>query len=277
MTPLFGRISRALPLAMLALGARSLTAQTVVTPAAPAGWVFYDGAGPGTDPATITGAQPFNGNGSAQFTITASNQQPSALFLFNTPVTLSSLGSLSLGFSWLTPTGTVPDASPTIRLLLSGLSNTTQVGRSDGSLGWYSNTPDGSWDTGLFSLSSGDFFFRVGGVGQEADACNATALSFDDRRQTIADWVSTCNGTGGTANIDNATVVGIQVDWGTFTAAGSPTAYADGVTFTVGANTGSYNFETAGSLQSVTPEPATLSLMGLGLVGLAGMRRKRAR
>jgi hypothetical protein len=251
--------------------AAPLQAQTV-TPANPNGWIFYDGAGPGTDPATITNAKPYNGNGSLQFTVSASNQQPSAAYLFGAPVALSGLNSLSLGYSFLTPNGTVPAASPTIRLLLTGITNGHQPGtRSDGSLGWYLNGSSDSWQTQSLSLTSGDFFFRIGGVGQAANDCNSTGSSFDDRRQTINAFKAACSGADGKININTASIVGVQVDWGTFVAPGTATAYADQVNFSIGANNGNYNFETT----SVVPEPASVALLGFGMVAIGFVARKR--
>ena len=256
----------------LALAGSALQAQTIVTPGNLNGWILYDGAS-GTSPAAITAAQPFNGNGSLQYNVNASNQQPSAAFVFANPVALSQLQNLSLGYSFLTPAGSTPAASPTIRLLLTGLSGVTQPGtRTDGSLGWYLNGSSNAWQTQSFSAAVGDFFFRVGGVGQEALDCKSTGSSFDDRRQTIGAWLSACNGTGGAANLVNAFVVGVQVDWGTFANQGPATGYADMVNFSIGPNEGNYNFEVS---SNVVPEPASMSLLGLGLVGVGAMARKR--
>ncbi len=258
--------------AALCVGTMPLVAQTV-TPTNLNGWTLTDDAS-GTNPVTITNAKPFNGNGSLQYTVSAANQQPAARYLLNTPVALQGLNSLSLGFSFLTPVGTVPASSPTIRLLLLGITNGNQPGgRTDGSLGWYLNGSSNSWATQSLSLNSGDFFFRVGGVGQAANNCMSTSSSFDDRRQTIAAFEAACTGAGGTINLNTATIVGVQVDWGTFTTPGTVTSYADQVNFSIGANSGNYNFETT----SVVPEPASVALLGFGMValGFAARRRKQ--
>ncbi|MEP6833305.1 MAG: PEP-CTERM sorting domain-containing protein [Gemmatimonas sp.] len=257
----------------LLLASNTLAAQTTVTPTSLNGWTLFDDAGPGTDPATITNAKPFNGNGSLQYTVSASNQQPAARYLF-APVALQGLNSLSLGYSFLTPLGTVPAASPTIRFLLTGISNGNQPGgRTDGSLGWYLNGSSDSWDTRSFSLTSGNFFFRLGGVGQAANDCATTGSSFDDRRQTIALFEAACNGVGGKINLNTASIYGVQVDWGTFVAPAAATSYADMVNFTVGANQGNFNFETT----SVVPEPSSVALLALGMaaVGFVARRRKQ--
>ena len=249
-------------------------AQTVVTPAnlAASGWLLGDGSS-GTSRATISGAQPYNGNGSLQFTVNASNQQPLAFYNFASPVAFSSLTSFSLGYSLFTPTTATPAASPTIRLLLSGLTNSGQSGRSDGSFGWYLNGAAGAWDTRSFTMNSGDFFFRVGGVGQEDASCKNPASSFDDRRQTIGLFKTACTGANGTVNLSTASIVGVEVDWGTFVAPPGATVYADAINFSVGTYNGNYNFETSAS--SVVPEPASMALMAFGMVAVGIVSRKR--
>ena len=285
----FGRSTASLAVSarwMVAIGSAVLATQamaTVVTPSDLQGWLLADGAS-GTSPAQITGARPDAGNGSLQFDINASNQQPLAYHAL-TAVRFGDLvnSNMSFGFDWLLPVGAPSNSSPTIRLLLSGLSGVAQPGgRTDGSLGWYANTlGSGVFVTSAFSMTSGEFFFRVGGVGQESNACTSTASSFDDRRQTLAQWAGTCTGAGGTANIDNAFVTGIEVDWGTFSTTIPQSSFADLINYSnIGSNNGSFNFEVRASAAAV-PEPDTLALMVLGMGLAAGtvartQRRRRA-
>ena len=269
----------ALGLVLGAMAASAAAAPVVVTPGNLQGWVLADGNS-GTSPAAITGTQAYQGNGSIQLNISAGNQQPLAAYGFTTPLTFGSLigSGMSFGYSWLLPVGSPPATSPTIRLLLSGLTNSTQVGRSDGSLGFYTNgAGDGTWHTDTFNMTSGDFFFRVGGKGQETLNCATGSFggSFDDRRQTLASWATACTGVGtGTVNLVNALVVGIEVDWGSFVTAGAVSAFADRINFNIGTNVGDYNFElTAGNV----PEPTSmaLTLLALGMAAAATAKRSR--
>ena len=256
----------------------ALAAPVIVTPGNLQGWILADGAS-GTSPAAITGAQQYEGNGSIQLNINAANPQPLAYHGFSSPIRFGNLvgSGASFGFSYLLPVGSPPATSPTIRLMLSGLSNSSQPTRTDGSLGWYLNgSGDGAWHTSSLSMTNGDFFFRIGGRGQAEDSdCRPSTIggSFDDRRQTLAQWANLCTGTASnTIDLDDALVTGIEVDWGTFSTTGPVTAFVDRINYSVGANVGDYNFELR---DATVPEPGSLALAGLALAGLVAAARQR--
>lgn len=263
-------------MAAVAVCTSAVQAQTtVVTPTSLNGWFLYDGK-PGTppSPAQITGAMPFDGNGSLQLTATNGTQQPAAFFGLASPVPLSSL--TDLGFSYSAATGEV--AAPTLRLFVSGISGSTHT---TGSFGWYGSTGTSGFTTPSLGIDDGEFFFRLTGAGQVDNACDNTGFTqtFDDRRLLLDDWTRVCNGETGKLGLADAMITGIEVDYGSFPGITSPTTvYADEVHFGFSGGTPStYNFE-VNSPTSTVPEPASMTLLGLGLVALVGARgRTRAR
>jgi hypothetical protein len=269
-------MKRLIAVAALVALASPMAAQTVVTPGNLHGWSLYDGGSAGTDPSAISGINPFAGNGSLAMNITTSGQQPAAFFAFANPFLLSDFATNpadNFGFRFLSDASQV--SPPTIRLFLSGLDNTGAL-KTTGSIGWFGTAAPG-WQTESFTGAAGNFFLRVTSAGQidETTCGNTTAAgSFDDRRQTIDQWLSTCNGVGSAIDLSNATVSGLEIDYGTFPGfSGSTTDYADLPNFSVtsGNQQGNFNFE----LSTATPEPSSIVLLATGLVGLAGYARRR--
>ena len=262
MTILFGRISRALPLALLALSARALTAQTVVTPTNPNGWVFFDGK-PGTppSPAQITNTMPgptLGDNGSLQLTVTNGGQQPAAFLALSPGTTLASLGSLTFSYFCHRARRQVAVAHPCAFISTAHVGCRSDGSTTDGSMGWdvASNGTTDAWTTQSFSLTSAPATSFSGPLAVRwpmvAPPGTAQTGSFDDRMQTLNSWDAACTGAGTTYNLSNAVVTGIEIDYGSFPGLVSPsTVFLDDLSFQFGAAAAqSYNFETdAGSTQ----------------------------
>ncbi len=223
----------------------------------------------------ITGAQPRNGNGSLELQMT--NFAQPAVYLNGTGFTglLSQLSHLSFDFLGTNAVNT----TPTIRVAFQATFN--DVLRTF-NLGWYRNSGAPTWENSgdLTDVASSDngstgFWLRLtgSGGGQVQRDCSTSGLSssFDDRRQSLTDWLSNCNGAPGTFDLTNASVIGVQVDQGRWPGfEGTNVNYVDNISAQFGTQPqATINFETA------VPEPSSLALMAVGMIGLVGVRNRR--
>jgi len=275
----------ALVLLVTLLTARTVSAQVITTIPDVVNGVnnnsFATGTGNSASVA-ITTTQPRNGNGSLELRMT--NFAQPAVIMTSPSFAGTSLAALtSLSFDYL---GTnVVNTSPTIRTFSSVM---FQNAARTINLGWYANSGAAEWTNSgnlINVASSADgstgFFLRIlgGGSGQLDRNCVVANVSggFDDRRQSLADWLSACNGSAGRLNLAGVLVSALQVDqgrWPGFT--GDNVSYVDNVSInaTTLQSAVTYNFETS---VGVVPEPSTYALMGAGLaaMGLVARRRRR--
>ena len=244
--------------------AAPLAAQTVVvTPSNPQGWSgtsYYASDGWGTNGtgalASITSHFPRAGFGSMEISLADEGlSEADWTYNFASAIDLSGLGALS--FDWYTSSASTTPAwtSPAFALAMSDGSYLIWEAAYNG---YPSTVPMDQWNTS--DILNGNFW-----LANQPNGC-PTATVY----QSLSLFNSSCYDNG-------AQVAGLDVFLGGGYAGTMFDGAADNVTYGVaGAPTTTFNFEP--DTRSVVPEPATMSLLAMGLVGLVGTgRRKRAR
>jgi hypothetical protein len=222
-----------------------------------------------TTSAAITATNPRNGNGSVQMSLTDGSGKADYVYSWGF-VGGRTLGNLdALRFDWYRAGTSTANGNlaPALRLSYDADGNAATTA-DRGYLIWeqvYNGaTLSDQWVSS--DTLGGNFWQRQFTPG----------LTIENYDTTLAEWAAGAQPGGADVLSANSAILGIEFGIGSGWN-GTFTGYVDNVTYGfAGQGSTTFNFETAAA-PSAVPEPASLALIGLGMLGLGALRRRKDR
>jgi hypothetical protein len=212
----------------------------------------------------ISTANPQSGNGSVSFVAPKNGKADIEFMPGRSLGAFSGLSSMSYDWYRVGTSGAADHLHPSLRVLVDRDGDLSTNDR--GYLVFeriYNNlaTPEDAWVTD--TIGAGTFLWNTKFFGNAMPAetnINASPYAFD---ATLAEWQ---------AYMPSGVILGfssgVGSGWGSFTGA------VDNISWTINGVTTVNNFEVAAA---DVPEPASVALLGLGLMGLVAARRRKAK